>query len=363
MELLVGSDAFWTRASADCARAQRRLMVQAMTFEGDAAGQAVAQAIAASPAADRRVLVDGYTRLVVSDRWVAWPWLEASLRREVAATRAMFDGLAAVGVGVKVTNPVNPLLTNYPARNHKKLIIADDVAYIGGINFSDHNFAWRDFMLRLEDKAAADFLSQDFAATWSGRPAPAEAAFGGGRLISLDGRSNQRFLRAMAELAGAARREIVVLSAYLTFPFTAPLAAAARRGVEVTLITPWANNKPMVRDFLLAFAARSGFQVRLLAEMSHLKGLLVDDAQLVVGSCNFDFAGLAAEEEIMAVIDDPMLIAAFRAQVIDPALAEALPAGKRVSAVAGALAHAGLRIGDAVARIARTSPRTAVEWD
>ena len=50
-------------------RARRRLLVQAMTFEGDAAGLAVAGAIAGSAAADRRVLVDSYSRFFIGDGW------------------------------------------------------------------------------------------------------------------------------------------------------------------------------------------------------------------------------------------------------------------------------------------------------
>ncbi len=71
MELLVGALAFWDRASADMAAASQRVLVQAMMFEGNATGLAVAAAIVASPAADRRVLVDDYTRHVINDRFLA----------------------------------------------------------------------------------------------------------------------------------------------------------------------------------------------------------------------------------------------------------------------------------------------------
>lgn len=364
LELLVGADAFWRRASADCARAKRRLWVQAMTFEGDAAGQTVAKAIAASGAADRRVLVDGYTRVVMSDRWVGWPkaLLPVDLRAERNATSAMFRGLAAAGVQVRISNPLHPLMTNYPARNHKKLIVADDVAYLGGINFSDHNFAWRDFMIRLEGAETADFLAADFQATWSGKPKARSLELAGLGLLSLDGRGNDGFFRQLTELLGAARREIVIMSAYLTFPFTAPLAAAVGRGVKVTLITPWANNKPLVRDYLLAFARRKGFHVHLLPEMSHLKGLLVDGERLIVGSCNFDFVGLAAEEELVAVIQQPDLIADFRRRVIDPALAQTPAPARTVGPLSGHLAHGLLRLGHLGARLARGARRTVVAW-
>ena len=108
----------------------------------------------------------------------------------------MFRGLVGAGVAVRVTNPIGPLKLNYPARNHKKLIIADDVAYVGGINFSDHNFAWRDFMVRIAGQEAADFLAADFDATWAGTPRPAAASLDGLRLLSLDGRDpTTRFFR------------------------------------------------------------------------------------------------------------------------------------------------------------------------
>jgi len=359
----VGADVFWRRAAIDCAKASRRLLVQAMTFEADAAGQSVAEAISASRAHDRRVLVDAFSRVVISDRWVGWPesWLAPELRREAQATRAMFGKLVAGGVPVRVTNPFTPLMANYPARNHKKLIVADDVVYIGGVNFSDHNFAWRDFMLRLEGAEAADFLAGDFQATWNGDPRAAARDLDQLRLISLDGRANTRFFAEVEGLIADARREIVVMSAYLTFPFTAPLAAAARRGVAVTLITPWRNNKPLVRDYLLGFARRHGLGVRLLEDMSHAKGLLIDGETLVVGSCNFDFVGLAAEEELVAVIRSPALIEDFRRRVVDSALAETVE-GHSVWPLAATLAGGALKLAELVAKAARGARRTAVDW-
>jgi cardiolipin synthase len=361
LELLVGADQFWRRAVADCADARHRLLVQAMTFEGDEVGQSVAAAIAAAPAADRRVLVDAYSKVVVSDRWVARGSPE--IRAEARATDVMFRDLMKVGVGVRMTNPFTPLMTNYPARNHKKLIIADNVAYVGGINFSEHNFAWRDFMVRIEGERAADFLAADFQATWTGAPRPASLSLAGLALRSLDGRSNQAFFSEVEAMIAAARRDIVVMSAYLTFPFDAPLAAAARRGVAVRLITPLANNKPLVRDYLLGLAGRAGFELCLLPDMSHFKGILIDGERLLVGSCNFDFVGHEAEEELVAVIDDPALIVDFTARVIEPAVAEALPAASgKVPRLRSHIALGVLKIAQIAARAAKRVRRTAVEW-
>lgn len=362
MELLVGAEAFWRRAAEDSARASRRLLVEVMTFEGDSVGQRIAADIASCPAQDRRVIVDGYSRVVLSDQWARWPMarMTDALRAEKQATRAMFDGLSAAGVGVRVTNPVDWFLANYPARNHKKLIIVDDVAYLGGINFSEHNFSWRDFMLRIEGAEAVDFLAADFEATWNGAPRASAFDLEGLRLISLDGGRNRRFLTEIERLLASAKREIVVLSAYLTFPYAQPLGKAARRGVKVRLITPWVNNKPLLRDYLLDFAQRHRFEIRLLPEMSHLKGLLIDGETLVIGSCNFDFAGHAAEEELAAVIRDPAFIETFRREVIGPAEAAATGQGE-ITPAAGLAARVKLRIANVVAVAARIWPRRAVD--
>jgi len=364
-ELLVGSDAFWRRASGDIGRAQRRLFVQAMTFEGDSVGLRVAEAISASPAADRRVLVDSYTRVVVSDRlvWSPLGLLSRSLRAEVRATKAMFKALAGAGVGVRWTNPLGARPWRYPARNHKKLIVADDVAYIGGINFSEHNFAWRDFMLRLEGEAAARFLADDFEATYSGASRPSSRHFGELRLHCLDGRANAAAFGEVLDLIGEARSSITVVSPYLTFPFTDALARAARRGVVVRLLTPLANNKPIVGAYLVDAARKAGIAIHLLPAMTHEKGILIDEKWLVVGSSNFDFVSLAAEEELLAVTTQRTLVDDFTRRILAPALAEALPPGaRRASKIAGLASHVALRLAQAAVLSARQARRTAKDW-
>ena len=363
--LLVGSDAFLTAAAADMAQARRRVLVQAMTFEGDAAGLGVAGAVMGSPAADRRVLVDDYTRFVVSDHFVYSPHylLDHAFRAEVKATRGMFDDLSKMGVGVRVTNPAGPLLLGFAFRNHKKVIVSDNAAYLGGINFSDHNFAWHDLMLRIDDAQVSDLLAADFDSTFAGTPRSWRAALGDIALFSLDGRDNHAGFGEVLAAIAAAEREICVISPYLTAPFTQALAAAAARGVTVRLVTPLANNKPTVRDYLVWFAAESGFELRLTREMIHLKGLLIDGRRLVLGSSNFDFVSYRTQEEIVAIVSDEDLIADFRARVLEPMLAEALPAGEAPRpGPSGRRAAALLGAADAVLAGRLPIRRTSVAW-
>ncbi|MFT4027572.1 MAG: phospholipase D-like domain-containing protein [Novosphingobium sp.] len=361
-ELHIGSAAFWSRAAGDIAAARRRIQIQAMTFEGDAAGLAVAEAVAASGAADRRVLIDDYSREVINDTFLGRS-RDPGLHAEAAATWAMFDRLRADGVGVRVTNPMQGNWLRYPLRNHKKLLVMDDAAWIGGINFSDHNFAWADMMLRIEDSAVADWLSETFAGDWAGTPQALRRDFGAHlTLLSLDGVTNAVGFAPLLRLIADARRRIELISAYPTFPFVDALAAAAGRGVAVTIHTPRPSNKPIVRDYLLARTARTGIAVRLLPDMTHVKAALLDGEVLVAGSSNFDFVSYRTSADHVALIRDPVLIAEAEARLFAPARAASVPPEREdAPGWRGLGAALALRAADTV--IARLRHRSHVaEW-
>lgn len=353
-ELHIGSADFWARAAQDIAAARRRVLIQAMTFEGDAAGRPVAAAVAHSSAADRRVLVDDYTRHVINDTFLRSS-RDPALQAEAAATWAMFAAVEAAGAGVRITNPIAGKWTRYPLRNHKKLLVMDDVAWIGGINFSDHNFAWHDMMLRLEGADVADWLAGAFEADWTGRPRSDRRAFGDGLdLLSLSGRDNPcQFAPLLARFA-AARESIEVVSAYPTFPFVDALIAAAAQGVAVTIHTPRPNNKPIVRDYLLARTRGTGVEIRLLPDMSHVKAALIDGAELIAGSSNLDFVSYRTSADYVATIRDPALVAEAQARLFAPLRALSEPAGPAdAPGWRGWRAAAALRIADTyIARLA-----------
>ena len=107
----------------------------------------------------------------------------------------------------------------------------------------------------------------------------------------------------------------MVQSAYLTFPFFDYLAEAAGRGVAVTLVTPKDNNKPRFSAYTEWAAARAGAAVRLYdGRMSHIKAMLVDDEALVVGSSNFDYLSFHTQQEVLAIVRSPEVIAQVQAR-------------------------------------------------
>jgi cardiolipin synthase A/B len=308
------------------------------------------------------VLVDDYSRHVINDTFLSLS-RDPVLHAEARATWAMFDALQLGGARLRFTNPVgrNPL--NYPLRNHKKLIVTDGVAWIGGINFSDHNFAWHDMMLRIEDDAVADWLAESFDADWQGKPQNSACAIGGAlQVLNLDGKSNAAAFAPLLDLFGAATRSIEVVSAYPTFPFVDALAATAKRGVPVTLYTPRANNKPIIRDYLMGVARRTGIEIRLLPEMTHVKAALIDGEVLVAGSSNFDFVSYRANAEYVATIRDPGLIADFTARLLEPARTSACaPEPGEYSWWRSWRAELGLKIADAaIAGLRQGKP--IAEW-
>jgi len=360
-EIFVGSAAFWQAAGSDIASARRRVLIQAMTFEGDAAGLGVASAIAASSAAERRVLVDDYTRHVVNDTFLSLS-KDPALHAEARATWDMFDDLIASGVQVKVTNPVGGNPFNYVLRNHRKLLVMDDAVWIGGINFSDHNFAWHDMMVRVESAEVADWFAGEFNKDWYGQTAPAQASFGAMDAYSLDGLHNAEGSLPLLRLFEDARHSIDVISAYPTFPFVTAMARAAQRGVAVSIYTPRPNNKPIVRDYLMGVAGRSGIKLRLLPDMTHVKAALVDGETVVAGSSNFDFVGYRVSAEYYAVLREAGIVRDFERLLFAPAReSSGDPLAQDFSRWRSWRASVALRAADVLIHGLRHPPR-AGEW-
>lgn len=318
IELLVGSDAFFSRLKEDMASARASVMIQTFTFEGDEAGWALTEALDACSAPDRRLLVDRYSLLYHSDRWIHGPaWTDGELRSEVRRTREAVARLEKGGARVNFGNPLGPSPVRLIRRNHKKLACIDDrVVYVGGINFSDHNFAWHDMMVRVECPDVGRLLADDFRATWEGRPISFDRTVGPLRVLSLNGKGNEEGFAPVVEAIDGARRSIDVVSAYLSAPFTGFLGRAASRGARVRVLSPLENNKPNLSRHLVRAAQRFGFEIlRYSGGMNHMKAMIIDDETLIAGSTNFDFMSWAVLEEYVLLTKAPTLVTAFRNEV------------------------------------------------
>jgi len=352
LKLLVDSAEFWSTLARDLAAARSSVRVQTLSYEADSAGTLLEQALLASPAADRRLIIDCFTLHVISDRLLVTPrnLLDRGLRAEVRATSESVQRLRRAGVGVRFTNPIGPWLTGAPQRNHKKLMAVDGrAAYFGGINFSAHNFAWRDVMVRVADADLVAHLEADFDASWHGRHQSRVLRFKDLDMHILGGADNERAFKPILAHLAEARESIFVECPYLTPPFSHALVAAARRGVDVTVVTPAKNNFSMYYHHVRGCGAVSPLQVRLYpGRMTHMKAMLVDGRTLIVGSANFDLWSYHFQQEYVAVIRDPALVADFRARVVEPDLAVSAPPDRPHPAWKGRLADWQLRALEAI---------------
>lgn len=326
LELLVGGAEFWGRARPEIESARARVLVQTLSFESDHSGRALTSALLRARAPDRRLAVDAFNELFHSDRLLLKPanLRNRELRREVLGTRRMTARLERAGVRVRTVHPLGFLGHRIADRNHKKVIVVDErAAYVGGINFSAHNFAWHDQMLRIESRGAVSFLAQDFDGAWQGRAGPLHHAEPGLEIFNLPGPGNHRAVQPVLQRIASARHSIFVESPYLAAPFTDAMADARAHGAAVTVLTPAENNRSFQTAYITAVARRHGFELRLRrGGMSHLKAMLLDGRELLLGSSNFDWPSADRLPEYIAAVGEPGLLAAFRERVLEPDLAQ-----------------------------------------
>ena len=293
-----------------------------------------------SKARDRRVVADEfYTVHRINDNFLHSPkhWFDKGIRDERDATFDMHKQLEKAGVGVLLTNPSGPIVVNFLRRNHKKLVVIDDrITYIGGLNFTEHNFAWHDMMLRIENPELTRFLKEDFLSTWEGQHSNTSKKFGDIELYRFDGYTNRKTYQPLLDLMAQAKKSIYIVSPYIAYPFYEPLRTAIGNGAKVVLLAPDNNNWRTMREYMIWESVRAGVDLQMYkGRMVHLKAMLIDDEYLVAGSSNFDFISSELMQEIVAVITDKQAIADFKTRILDVDLKQTVPNKERISAARG----------------------------
>ena len=324
-EILIGADDFWQSLKTDMLGAQDKVCIQAMTFEADSIGHDLFNTLKASPAPTKSLCVDNFSKLTISDSFVYGlrRFKDTKFRTEIRDTQHIFKTAYTHNIGMFFTNPMGFLWAKYPARNHKKLMLIDDnISYIGGINFSEHNFAWHDIMLRIDDKDIAAFFHKDFQTTISGQNQSLKTTISGTDIFVLDGYRSESLYDELFDIIKEAKSSIKVISPYITAPFLDVIGEQALAGLDVSIISPSANNKSLLKYYIQYQQKKYPFSILMYEKkMSHLKAMLIDDEVLIMGSTNFDFVSYYLEQEYCLVIRGKELIRAFQKQVVDDAVA------------------------------------------
>ena len=318
-KILLGSDQFMNRLDAIAKTANTSFLVQTMTFEGDRAGEWLIKIIQSSPARDKRLLLDHYSNVVVNDHFVvSGKYLfDAGFRSEIRNTKKLIKNARKAGIEVKFTNPVGFLGQKYPLRNHKKLVIVDGkYSYLGGINFSDHNFKWHDMMIELKDEKVGKSLTQDFDHTWNGKNQSKKIELDSSELYFFNGRKSTILYQDFFDHLRMAKKSIKIISPYVSEPLFSVLREISKNGAKVSIISPSENNKSIFRNLILSEFRKGYFELKEFEGMSHMKAILIDDEKLIFGSSNYDVISYYFEQEIVMISKDIDLILDFKSKVL-----------------------------------------------
>jgi cardiolipin synthase len=330
--VFVGADAFIEALSRDVASCGRSLRVQFSTFEGDAAGQAFAALLVDRVAAgvEVQVILDGYSLVIVDDVYPFAIRGRGDARTEKRRTGELLASLEGSGVQIKRVAPPGRFARYLLHRDHKKMVLIDDrVAYVGGINISEHNYRWHDFMVRIEG-AVVGKVAADFTSTWAGATIPLTERPDAGDYVLNQCAGRPTVLEEVLRLIGDARERLVMESPYLCGDhIERAILAAAQRGVRVVLVTPLhpnhLHNNVWVRKLrrrlrhanieLLGYSESDG--------MTHAKLLIVDDRIATFGSVNYQEIEALTQKELNVFTRDPALVGELGALAAADAAASA----------------------------------------
>ncbi len=253
---------------------------------------------------DVRLLVDG----IGSSKMYSWhqPWKKLSQQ------------------GVKVEEFLPPSLfppnLSINLRNHRKVLVCDNLAFTGGMNIADyhlqkkHQYSVQDINI-LCAGPIAQMLHMGFLLDWGFTcrqfdelPSTNEELCGDSlcRLV-LDGpgsASDPLHELLCGVIAGAEYRICVMTPYFLpTHELMACFKAAAQRGVHVEVLLPLENNLRYVHwacFHLLPTLLRAGVHVSFRPPpFAHTKLILIDDYYALFGSTNLDNRSLRLNYELM----------------------------------------------------------------
>ncbi len=293
------SSNFFEQLSEDVKQARSSIYIQCMSFEADETGNKLIEILISKPTVERILLIDSYSKYVVNDTFLPGPaslFNKNDARKERQALNPLLDRARQNGIKIKFTNPMGFLLWKYPARNHKKLVLVDDnISYVGGVNFTDHNFEWRDLMVRHTSKKINTALTTSFKNDFYGKESKAIHQIDANtQLFVLNGYKSKEALNPLLAIIKKASK-VVVVSPYISYPFLDAVAHVKNNKV----ILPRNNNKGYI-NFIHQLGRYKNVNYNYFdGQMMHMKLMLIDDKTAIYGSSNFDAISYFFEKEIL----------------------------------------------------------------
>lgn len=227
--------------------------------------------------------------------------------------------LADAGIHCMVFNPALPLLNLFMNhRDHRKITVIDGkVGFTGGFNLSDEYFGrritygrWKDTGIRLEGEAVKS-LTAAFLEMWNACTRSKENV---DQYLSIrhtvpgdgfvqpyedDPLGRERAAESVyLNLIYSAKETLYITTPYLiiTDEMTNALGLAAKRGVDVRIITPGVPDKKIIyavtRSYYAGLAAQGVRIFEYTPGFCHAKQMLCDGKAASIGTSNLDYRSL-----------------------------------------------------------------------
>jgi cardiolipin synthase len=281
VELLAGGAVAFPLMLGAIAAAQKRIHIEVYRFRQDRTGEAFLEALTA---ASRR----GVAVRVVVDGWGSlWDG------------RSLVSRLRSAGCDATVHNALRHMLFGRFQRNHRKLLLIDDqIVFLGGLNISDEQTgpkAWADLAVRVRGPASTH-LAQKLRHQHPTAFSPVVQL-----VLSNEGIGRRLGRRYRKAIESAEHRVVLAQAYFLPDPrLLRAIRAAAKRGVEVTLLLPGRSDVPLARAAMRWYCRRLlayGIQIfEWSGGVLHAKAASIDGRIALVGSLNLDpLSGLNLE--------------------------------------------------------------------
>ncbi len=293
--------------------ASRRVWLETYIYRDDALGRPFAQLLlaAARRGADVRLLYDP--------------------QGSRGARPSFFEALVSAGVAVRAYRPwrAAPRRWTYRPRDHGRILIVDDAAYTGGINWgkewlprSRGGDEWHDVSIGMVGPVVADAKAV-FCRRWSeadeedGIADYISRARADVRLLADSPAPHVMILNALCAAVERASRRVWIENSYCVPPpaLLSALREAVARGVDVQLLLPGETDLPLIQTIARGEYARwiaSGLGVREYApRMLHSKFALVDDEWSTLGTFNAMTPGVMWSNETNVIVCDRAFVTAL----------------------------------------------------
>lgn len=304
---------------SEITRAKRRVWAKVMLIEQGHEPDLIAHALeqSARRGIDTQLVVDNFSLMSSNKRLL---------------NMKMFIQFIEAGVNITFTNPPRiensiPMIGNLIGRNHQKMFIIDDVAWLGGLNLAAGDFGALDFEVKVTKPEIVDKLAGEFERKTMSRPSKDYQINCDDQtsiIIDVGNPSQSLIFDTAIDLVNGAERSIHNISILLpSGKFLAALNNARKRGVEVNIVATADPKKMAAKPFqILQMVSKATMKAQTILHLVdkgvsiiyypglvHAKFLTVDENTAMIGSHNLSGMGVfVGTAEIALLSKDPTLV-------------------------------------------------------